>query len=183
MDIFSSLPSSLPGFRDRFWYWNGASGRKYIHSIYSLSDCPPLPGAVYVTVQKTADGGRKPLEVGRFGDNWDYVEALIADQRCGLVSIDEIHVHLLADSEENADEVLNDLEGTIGHRSVFAGFHEESSALTSEVLSPEVLAPVKLKAVVSGDVKDCWQSELFDFQSYDNAGLNGNVQARALASA
>ena len=30
---------------DRFWYWRGQSGRRYIHSVYSLSACPPLPGA------------------------------------------------------------------------------------------------------------------------------------------
>ncbi len=154
MSIFSNLPSSLPGFRDRFWYWNGVSGKKYIHSIYSLSDCPPLPGAVYVTVQKTADGGRKPLEVGRFGDNWDYMEALVADQRCGLVSIDEIHVHLLAHNDASADEVLSDLEGTIGHHSVFAGFHEDAAKPIGQP-SPR-LTP--------NETDKTWQAEMFDFQ-------------------
>ncbi len=155
-----SIFNNLPGFRDRFWYWNGQSGKKYIHSIYALSDCPPLPGAVYITVQKTADGGRKALEVGRFGDNWDYVDALIEDQRCGLVSIDEIHVHLLAQSDENADDVLSDLEGAIGHCSAFTGFHEDKVV--------PITPPSQATQTASVNVKS-WQAEMFDIQSCDRA--------------
>ena len=161
-NLQSNLASSLPGFKDRFWYWHGYSGQKYIHSIYSLSDCPPLPGAVYVIVQKTEDGGRKALEVGRFGENWDYVEALIEDQRCGLVSIDEIHVHLLAGSDENADEVLTDLEGVIGHSSSFVGFREDPT--------PSIVACREKKP--APDYNPSWQAELFDTQSVDSAFAN-----------
>ena len=152
------FPSNLPWFRDRFWYWKGQSGKKYIHSIYCLAQCPPLPGAIYVTVQKMPDGRRKPLEVGRFANNWDYVEALIEDQRCGLVNIDEIHVHLLASSDKNADEVLSDLEGTIGHRAVFAGFYEEQTQPIAHGFHNNEL---KMQ-------EPTWQADLFELQPHDN---------------
>jgi hypothetical protein len=32
--ITAKLPEEL-GIGERFWYWRGASGRNYIHSIYA----------------------------------------------------------------------------------------------------------------------------------------------------
>ena len=42
--ISAKLPDDL-GIGERFWYWRGASGQTYIHSIYPAGSCPPLPGA------------------------------------------------------------------------------------------------------------------------------------------
>ena len=116
--------SCLEGFNDRFWYWHGQSGTRYIHSIYTPDACPPLPGAIYVTVQRLAGGKRAAVDVGRFCEDWDYVEGLIHDHRVGNSQIDEIHVHLLAKSDDNADEVVKDLLAGIGPRPVIGGFHE-----------------------------------------------------------
>jgi len=126
-----SESSSLEGFRDRFWYWRGKSGTRYIHSIYSPDACPPLPGAIYVTVQKLANGRRAALEVGRFCDDWDYVQGLIDDHNVGFSKIDEIHVHLLANSSDDADEVVKDITAGIGPRPVFTGFHQDTSPAPS----------------------------------------------------
>ena len=145
--------NSLEGFSDRFWYWQGKSGTRYIHSIYSPENCPPLPGAIYITVQKLSSGRRVAVDVGRFCEDWDYVEGVIEDHRVGFSSINEIHVHLLAKSDDNAEQVVKDLLAGIGPRPVPAGFHEES-----------VASPVQTPS---------WQPGLFDDQ--------GNV--RALASA
>lgn len=124
-----SILTELDGFQDRFWYWNGASGKRYIHSIYAPKACPPLPGAIFVTVQRLANGKRVALEVGRFCDDWDYVSALIADHKAGFSPIDEIHVHLLAQSSENADKVVADLEKGLGPRPLYDGFREEQGAM------------------------------------------------------
>ncbi|MCK9911347.1 hypothetical protein MXD81_19505, partial [Microbacteriaceae bacterium K1510] len=32
----------------RFHFWTGASGKRYVHSVYELVECPPLPAANYV---------------------------------------------------------------------------------------------------------------------------------------
>ena len=48
-----SLSATLtedPGLGERFWYWRGASGQPYIHSIYAPDLCPPVAGAVFVVV-------------------------------------------------------------------------------------------------------------------------------------
>jgi hypothetical protein len=105
--IAADLPSD-PAFKDRFWYWTGASGRKYIHSVYGLGDCPPLPGAIYVAVRREGPL-RVVMGIGRFTPFWDGPlggRDLSVLQRQG---VDEIHVHLLAKSPEVAAAILDDL--------------------------------------------------------------------------
>ena len=89
---------------ERFWYWRGASGKKYIHSVYAASACPPLPGAVYVAVRRI--GQLKTVTaMGRFSPFWDGTSSELAD-----VDADEIHVHLLARDDVAANAVLDDLQ-------------------------------------------------------------------------
>lgn len=150
-----SMMTELDGFGDRFWYWSGRSGKRYIHSVYKPNACPPLPGAVFVLVQRLANGKRLALEVGRFCDDWDYVSAVIADYKAGCSRVDEIHVHLLANSSDNADKVAADLEGGLGPRPVPVGFCESGDAMPA---GAEV------------------QENLFDFQA-----VSGSAADRSLA--
>ena len=105
-----SLSATLPedsGLGERFWYWRGASGQSYIHSIYAPDHCPPLAGAVFVIVRKSA-GTRTALAIGRFGaDGSRPASACVAGVN------DEIHVHLLAREGDAADRVLRDLAATL----------------------------------------------------------------------
>jgi hypothetical protein len=105
--ITAAMPTD-PDFKDRFWYWTGASGRKYIHSVYALEDCPPLPGAIYVAVRR-AGPLRLAAAVGRFSAFWDNT---LGSQNLACLraeGIDELHVHLLAKSPEVASAILEDL--------------------------------------------------------------------------
>lgn len=105
-----SLSATLPedsGLGERFWYWRGASGQSYIHSIYAPDHCPPVAGAVFVVVRKSA-GTRTAVAIGRFG-----VDGLRPPGFCALTPGDEIHVHLLARDGEAAERVLRDLEETL----------------------------------------------------------------------
>lgn len=93
-------------FGDRFCYWTGASGKRYIHSVYRPDDCPPLPGAIFIEVCRMADGSRKPLRTGRFAPFWD----LPVNGQGRLDSAcREIHVHLLAEDDSTTARVLDDL--------------------------------------------------------------------------
>jgi hypothetical protein len=96
----------------QFWYWRGASGRKYIHSIYEPSNCPPLPGAVYVAVKRLGKT-RAAVAVGRFNNVLD--KARQAEERLRLFRLgtDEIHVHLLAKSADDADAIYRDLQAVM----------------------------------------------------------------------
>ena len=105
-----SLSASLPedfGLGERFWYWRGASGQSYIHSIYTPDLCPPVAGAVFVVVRKT-EGIRTAIALGRFGRDGLWPHGTTEPWPC-----DEVHVHLLAREETVAQGVLRDLAATL----------------------------------------------------------------------
>ncbi|MFO1032665.1 MAG: hypothetical protein U1E15_00665 [Hyphomicrobiales bacterium] len=105
--LASELPADL-GLKDRFWYWHGASGRRYIHSVYAPDACPPLPGAIYVAVRRQGNL-RVALSVGRFTPFWDGTVMSLEAGHVARWGADEIHVHLLASSARDAEDVLADL--------------------------------------------------------------------------
>ena len=105
-----SLSATLPedyGLGERFWYWRGASGQSYIHSIYSPDLCPPVAGAVFVIVSKTG-GVRTAAAIGRFGTDGLWPEGTPHPD-----AGDEIHVHLLAREGTAAEGVLHDLTAAL----------------------------------------------------------------------
>jgi hypothetical protein len=95
-----ALVCSEAAFAQAFHYWRGASGRRYLHSVYSLVGCPALPRANYILVRRFDDGTRAALAFGQTKD--DAVTLNLAHLRhegakCGA---NEVHIHLLA---ENGD--------------------------------------------------------------------------------
>jgi hypothetical protein len=103
------LSAALPedsGLGERFWYWRGASGQRYIHSIYRRDICPPVAGAVYVLV-RAIGGQRRAVSVGRFDADG------MLDVLGELPDDEEIHVHLLARDENAARMVLRDLQAAM----------------------------------------------------------------------
>ena len=106
------LSATLPedsGLGERFWYWRGASGRRYIHSIYRRDLCPPVDGAVFVIV-RLQGGLRRPVAVGRLPAEAMANSAVTSG---GWLEEEEIHVHLLARDEEAARQVLGDLQAAM----------------------------------------------------------------------
>jgi len=101
--VSAKLPDDL-GFGERFWYWRGASGRNYIHSIYEADACPPLPGAVYVAVRRQGSE-RRAIATGRFPSFWDGSFHDLPE-----IEADEIHVHLLSRNDRDATAVCEDLK-------------------------------------------------------------------------
>lgn len=106
--LTATLPEDL-GFGERFWYWRGASGQSYIHSIYTVDACPPLPGAVFLLVRLTG-GRRVPTGIGQFLDTRDTQPGKTGLSFTDVSEADEIHVHLLARNGEAALSVMRDLE-------------------------------------------------------------------------
>ena len=119
--LSTKLPEDL-GLGERFWYWRGASGRRYIHSIYGAGACPPLPGAVFVAVSRQG-GERRAIAAGRLSSFWDGSLAGLAGAGLAGVEADEIHVHLLARNSEAADAVLDDLLAARDGRQARLAFH------------------------------------------------------------
>lgn len=129
--ISAKLPEDL-GIGERFWYWRGASGTSYIHSIYSCGSCPPLPGAIFIVVQNTG-GHRQPVAVGRFPSFVDGPSERLTGRVLDEHDCNEIHVHLLARDAHSADCVLHDLELALFEDEeqvdLYSGFSEVAQSL------------------------------------------------------
>src|SRR5665648_946368 len=74
-----ALVCAEAAFAQAFHYWRGASGRRYLHSVYTLVGCPALPQANYIFVRRHEDGAN------------------------------EVHIHLLADTAHDRALVEADL--------------------------------------------------------------------------
>ena len=105
---FSGGTETEPGF----WYWHGASGRRYIHSVYSPDTCPPLPGAVFLAVRRFGTL-RTVLGAGRFAGLWDVNIAVESTLHWRDLGANEIHVHLLGRDDEEAQTIAADLSAAL----------------------------------------------------------------------
>ena len=115
--ISKTAATDSPDLLERFWFWRGASGQNYIHSVYAPDHCPPLPGAVYVGVKRTS-GMRIAMSVGRFSSFY-----------CEMPDFgdcNEVHVHLLARKPGAAEDVRRDLLAAMDVDLVPQGFCEDA---------------------------------------------------------
>ncbi len=94
----------------RFHFWTGASGKRYVHTVYSLFDCPPLEAANYVLVRRTSKTHRTIVAVGRLTNETSTLNLAEIRQRAATLGADEVHVHLLATSTDDAHAVEVDLK-------------------------------------------------------------------------
>jgi hypothetical protein len=86
------------GESPRFHFWAGASGKRYVHSVYELLECPPMPAANYVLVRRAAGGRAEALSIGRVSNSAPSLNLAEIRQRGAELGADEVHVHLLADN-------------------------------------------------------------------------------------
>lgn len=93
----------------RFHFWTGASGRRYVHTVYSIFDCPPLGLASYVLVRRTGRNERAVLAIGRLINEQPTLNLSEIRHRAATLGADEVHVHLLATSAKECQEVEVDL--------------------------------------------------------------------------
>ena len=93
----------------RFHFWTGASGKRYVHTVYSLFDCPAVETANYVLVRREGVAKRTVLAIGRLTNESASLNLAEIRQRGATIGADEVHVHLLAMSETEAHAVESDL--------------------------------------------------------------------------
>jgi hypothetical protein len=93
----------------RFCSWRGASGRRYIVSIYEPQLCPAYCDAVLIAAAVGADGRRHALALA---DTGVFPEPLLARAVRALSNGPErveFHLHLLAASSAERRAALDDL--------------------------------------------------------------------------
>jgi len=94
----------------RFQFWTGASGQRYVHTIYSLLECPALSSGNVILVGRDEDGQRTILDIAVLGINSPSLNLADIRQRGATLGANEVHVHLLADSEREAQRIAFDLQ-------------------------------------------------------------------------
>ena len=93
----------------RCQFWRGASGRRYVHTVYSLIECPPVPQATYVLARRNDDGSRQVLHIAS-GESSAPTLNLAEIRRTGAtLGANEVHVHFLAETESQRQLVTFDL--------------------------------------------------------------------------
>lgn len=94
-----------------FTFWRGATGIRYVHTIYPLFECPELPAANFVLVRRQAGGRAEVVHIGRV----EHVAASLnlADIRRNAAGLgaNEVHVHLLAETADERAAIERDLSG------------------------------------------------------------------------
>jgi len=100
------VPQDLPS---RLHFWRGASAKRYVHTVYSLIECPPLPRAIYLLVHRDKDGQRKVLHIGHGGSDAPTLNLAQVRQRGAQLGANEVHVHFLADTDEQRRLLMCDL--------------------------------------------------------------------------
>ena len=88
------LPPPVTGLLD-FRFWEGASGARYVHHVYSLVGCPQLPPAVCLLVA-VETGACRLLDVMQLDNEAPSLNLAHIRHRGAMLGATEVHVHLLA---------------------------------------------------------------------------------------
>ena len=104
-----ALVCSEAAFDQAFHYWRGASGRRYLHSVYTLIGCPALPRANYILVRRYDNGTCVALAFGQTKDDAVTLNLAYLRHEGAKIGANEVHIHLLAETAEDRADVEADL--------------------------------------------------------------------------
>lgn len=104
-----ALVCAEAAFDQAFHYWRGASGRRYLHSVYSLVGCPALPQANFILVRRHEDGSREALAFGNTKADAMSLNLARLRHEGAKIGANEVHIHLLADTAQARSFVEADL--------------------------------------------------------------------------
>jgi len=100
-------------FKTPFLFWTGASGTRYVHSVYNLFDCPPVEGANYILVKRHSNGQRTVISIGRATNEAATLNLAEIRLRSAQLGANEVHIHLLAGSLTQSQHIESDLRGSL----------------------------------------------------------------------
>ena len=92
-----------------FHYWRGASGERYLHTVFPLVDCPLMPKVNYILVRRDADGTRRPLDIGQTVSDADSLNLAHLRHKAATLGANEIHIHFLSETDRARAAVEADL--------------------------------------------------------------------------
>ena len=93
----------------RFRHWRGASGRRYVFSVYDRRCCPAYDDAVLIVAEVDADGERRASFIADTGVLPELVLAQADERAASAERAVEFHVHLLAATRAERAALIADL--------------------------------------------------------------------------
>ena len=116
-----ALINSIAQIEQSFHYWYGASGKRYLHSVYSLTNCPIMPKANYIMVKREPSGALTALRVSKTVENSSSLNLAHLRHKAAQIGANEIHIHALADTQKERRLAEMDLRaGLFSHLSAEA---------------------------------------------------------------
>ena len=116
-----------------YHYWRGASGARYLHTVFALIDCPQLPRANYILVRRDQDGTCRPLDIGQTVYVAESLNLAHLRRRAVLLGANEIHIHFLSESVRQRRAVEADLSarqlGRTGAAHLYAPANDGTEAV------------------------------------------------------
>ena len=94
-----------------FTFWRGATGARYVHTIYPLFECPELPAANVVLVRRHATGRAEVMHIGRVEHDAQSLNLAEIRRTAATLGANEVHVHLLAEHASERAAIERDLRG------------------------------------------------------------------------
>ena len=92
-----------------FHYWRGASGTRYLHTVFALVECPLMAKVNYILVRRDRDGTRRPLDIGQTVSASDSLNLAHMRRRAALLGANEVHIHFLPETAAQRGRVEADL--------------------------------------------------------------------------
>lgn len=111
-ETLGNMPASISrdcAAGDRFHYWLGRSGKRYLHTAFDIDECPGIENALFVAVKRDSRGHRQAIATGNFGTAPDLVmhgNKLAEARRRGA---NEMHLHLMACGPSERQDALRDI--------------------------------------------------------------------------
>ncbi len=99
-----------PALSHDFKFWNGASGMRYVHTVYSLFECPDLPDANVILARRLPSGEREIIAISRVENQAPSLNLAQVRREAAERGANEVHVHFLAANAQHRALIESDLE-------------------------------------------------------------------------
>ena len=105
------VASAAPPAPHDFTFWRGATGSRYVHTVYTLLECPELPDANVMLVRRHASGRAEVMHIGSLEHGVGCSNLAEVRLTAAKLGATELHVHFLAADSHERSVILRDLSG------------------------------------------------------------------------
>jgi hypothetical protein len=102
---------AAPQAAHEFTFWRGASGSRYVHTVYTLLECPEMPNANVMLVRRHATGRAEVMHIGSVEHGVGCSNLAEIRLTAATLGATEVHAHLLAADGDERALIVRDLSG------------------------------------------------------------------------